>query len=124
MADRDEALYRLAADSPRGTIGRDQLRVGRLDFFEFFEQAIEVAIGNLRLIFDVVPVVVVVNELPKLCHASSGGRNRIALTVFAHYGGEASSPDIPAALDRSFPRLRMRSRPMLRKAKTAIVASS
>jgi hypothetical protein len=66
MADCLEAGDGLAANPQRGAIGRAQLRVLGLQGFQFVEQPVELAVGDLRLRFDVVLVVVVVEEPAQL----------------------------------------------------------
>ena len=65
MADGDESLDRLAADALRGAVRRDQLRMLGLDLLQLLEQAVELAVGNLRFGLDVVFLVVVIDELPE-----------------------------------------------------------
>src|SRR5262249_39716560 len=56
-----EARDGLAAHALSGTVGRDEVRMGGLEFFQFFEQSVELEVGNLRTCLDVVEVVMTVD---------------------------------------------------------------
>src|SRR3954447_22573307 len=56
-----EAGDGLAADALRGTIGSDEDRMSGFEFFQFFEQPVELEVGNLRPRLDVVEVVMMVD---------------------------------------------------------------
>src|SRR5262249_32036456 len=66
MLDRAKAENGLAADALRRAVRGDQLGMFGLELLQFIEQAIELAVGDLRLGFDVIQVVVVVEKPAQL----------------------------------------------------------
>src|SRR6266849_3967137 len=59
MAGLDEALAWLAAYALRGRVGRDQLRMLGLEFFEFVDELVEFGVADFGIVEDVVAVFVV-----------------------------------------------------------------
>src|SRR5271155_3585111 len=59
MGHLDEAFARLAAYALRGRIRGDQLRVFRLQVLKLLHQLVELAVADLRIIYNVVEVFVV-----------------------------------------------------------------
>jgi hypothetical protein len=72
MSDRRETLNRLAADALRWAVGRDEFGALGLEFFQLFEKAVEVTVGNLRPRFGIIEIVMVVNEPPEFQGAFLG----------------------------------------------------
>ncbi len=66
VGSRPELIYWLSADFLGGTVGGDKLGVFALEPLELFHERVELAVGDLRLVLDVVEVVVAVDLLAKL----------------------------------------------------------
>src|SRR5262249_30414402 len=86
----------LAADPLGGAFRIYQFRMLGLDLLQLFEQLVELAIGNLRLSFGVIQVVVVVDELAQFRGAFGGGRHcrlafRLSWTTRPDHWEELSS---------------------------------
>ena len=57
----DEALARLASNTLRGRVRRDQLRVRRLNLFELLHEQIKFSVADFRIVEDVIAVLVMAN---------------------------------------------------------------
>jgi hypothetical protein len=69
MHDALEAVDGLAADALGGTVGCDQLGVSGLQALQLLEKLVELLVGDFVPGFDVIKVVVVVDETSKLLDA-------------------------------------------------------
>src|SRR5262245_49273364 len=124
MSDGGKAFDRLPADPLSGTIGCNQFWVFLLNLLQVLEKEIKVAVRNLGLGFDVIEIVVVLDEPAKLLGPLTRRRRTTLWGVLAH-GLVAPGSRCEAAMAvRSFLRLRTRSSPMLSIANIAIAPSS
>ena len=76
MLDRDETLDGTPGNALCGGIGSDQLGVGRLEALELVQQPVELLVGDLRIVVDVVALFVVANRLAQFAHAVGRGTHR------------------------------------------------
>jgi hypothetical protein len=66
MADSTEAVQRFTADSSTGRVSADELRMIRLQGQELIKERVVLDIGNLRIIENVIPVIVMVDQCTEL----------------------------------------------------------
>jgi hypothetical protein len=72
MFNRREALNRPAGHALRRRIGGDEIRVLGLERFELVQQAIELFVGDLGRVMDVIPLLVVPDEIAQFLRRCSG----------------------------------------------------